>query len=68
VIKIWKLQNDLAAGWASVSFCAYERPPCRWHAQLDPSQEVWLRRVRKRFRVNLGSLLTGNAFVRSHLA
>jgi len=48
VIKIWKLQNDLTAGWPSVPFVHMSGLHAAGMHKTDPRQEAWSRKVRRR--------------------
>ena len=49
VIKIWELQNDLAAGWPSVPSVHMSGLHAAGMRKLDLPQEIWPRKVRRRY-------------------
>jgi hypothetical protein len=48
VIQIWKLQNDLAAGGPAVPLVHMSGLHAAGMHKIDPRQEVWSRKVRRR--------------------
>ena len=51
VIEIWELQNDLVAGWPFVPFAHMSGLHAADMHKIDLSQEIWPRKVRRRFIV-----------------
>ena len=51
VIEIWELQNDLVAGWPFVPFVHMSGLHAADMHKIDLSQEIWPRKVRRRFIV-----------------
>ena len=56
VIEIWELQNDLVAGWPFVPFMHMSGLHAADMHKIDLPQEIWPRKVRRRFCANATNL------------
>lgn len=52
MIEIWEFQNELAAGWPFDPFVHMSGLHAADMHKIDPPQEIWPRKVRRRFCMN----------------